>query len=146
MPVSLDRGMSEPAKKASEDQIELIWFERPQLSNRLTFGMSLRYGPGMRQLQEWDINVNLVLGIAKAGGMREDGDQGAVYVAVAHTDHEGWANLLRHAEIKKPHFTGPWRHFPQLQGRQRAGRLPRPFPHRPMDRIRTVPPGAGTPL
>jgi hypothetical protein len=32
--------------------------------------------------------------------MREDGDQGAVYIAVAHTDRKGGANLLRHAEIE----------------------------------------------
>jgi hypothetical protein len=86
MRVGLGRDVTESAKKAGEDQTELIWLEYPQLSNR-PYVWICRYvlDQECARLQEWDINGNLVLGIAKAGGMREDGDQGAVITRAGRT-------------------------------------------------------------
>ena len=111
-------GAAEPAKKPGEDQIELIGFERSQPSNRpcVRIGRYVLYEE-CAGLQERDIDGNLVLGTAKASGMREDGDEGAVCVPVSYTDDKDGANFPLHAEIEKPHFTAARRHFPQLQGR-----------------------------
>ena len=44
--LALRTGIAEPAKKPGEDQIELIGFERPQLSNR-PYVRIYRSGPGL---------------------------------------------------------------------------------------------------
>src|SRR5271157_3861526 len=138
--------VAEPSKKAGEDQIELIGSKRPQLSNCSYVRIS-RYTlcQECASLQERDVDGDLVFGTAEAGGMWEDGDQGAVCIAVGHTDHKGGANLPLHPKIKKPHFTAARRHLPRLSGRQRADQQPRPSPRRPTDQNRTAPPGGGIP-
>ena len=111
-------GRRRASEEARRRLIEPIGFERSQPSNR----PCVRIGPYVlyeecASLQEPDIDGNLVLGTAKASGMPEDGDEGAVCVRVAYTDDKDGANFPLHAEIEKPHFTAARRHFPQLQGR-----------------------------
>ena len=74
--------MTEPTKNPCEDRLELIGLESPQLPNRSDIRVC-RYALCQEcpWLQEWDIDANLVLGAAEAGGVREDRDQGSVYVA-----------------------------------------------------------------
>jgi len=70
--------------------MKLIGFESSQLSNRpyVRIGCYILYQE-CASLQERDIDGNLVLRTSKASGVGDDRDQGAVRVAVAHTNHEG---------------------------------------------------------
>ena len=106
--------MRRATKKPGEYQIEVVGLERSQFSNRsyVRIGGYVLYQE-CASPQKRDTDCNLVLGTVSAGGVRDDGNQGAVYVAVANADHEGGANLPLHAKIEKPYLTAARRNSPR---------------------------------
>jgi hypothetical protein len=71
------------------------------------------------RLQERDADWDLELGSAKAGRMRNNGDQCAIRISECYRDYQGRTDLFRHAEIKKPDIA-PDRHHSRLDSNRSA--------------------------